>query len=289
MRTTTQGQWRGLVFGLNTVYPVTLVEGVDDLPPIRTHDLPKPQTDGDWTVRDTVGARTITLGLGIVAANGPDLEVKRQEAKAHLTRSLVEEVLRLSDGRVAYAKLRKAAVPSDLGYDWSIGELLLEFYCPDPRIYGTDEQVIELLAGAPREDGRQFSRGYVGPNPGIPNLAVPGPGWSYPQTIQPVSEGQLTNSGNTPAPTEVTLYAPLSTPVVEIVGHTSMRLNVDLTGSDVLVVTRNHQIVLNGVPRRDLLAPGATWPEIPPGTWTVRLSTTTGGGRAVVRMRSASQ
>lgn len=289
MRTTTQGQWRDLVFGLHTWYPVTSVEGVDDLPAVRGYDTPKPQTDGDWSGIDTLGSRVIKLGLGIVATTGDELESRRMAARAQLTKSAAPEVLRLSDGRCVYAKLRKSAIPSDMGADWSIGDIFLEFYCSDPRVYDPQEQIIELIAGVPRVDGRQYSRGYVGPNPAIPNLAVPGPGWSFPQSSQPVSEGQLTNTGNTPAPVTVTMYGTLLQPVIEIVGHSLLRLIVDLGASDVLQITRDQAIILNGTPRRDLVAPGAVWPEVPPGTWTVRLSTNAGGGRATIAMRSASQ
>lgn len=275
MRTTQAGSWRGLGFGLGTAYPVTKIEGIDDLPEVRTLDVDRPQTDGAWTAIDLLKPRKIVMGLGIRGSSGLDLEAKRAAARGQLYVSRTPEALMLADGRLVYAKLRKAAMPSDMAADWRLGEILLEFYCADPRIYSGVEQNVTLVAGAIRTDGRHYPRVY--------------PSWAYPAFLPSISDGTLTNAGNADAPTQWVISGPLSGPITcEVVGRSIFTISTDLGAADVLTVTRDQNLLLNGVTRRDLIAVGAAWPMVPPGTWTVRLTARIGGGSAVVTMRSAT-
>lgn len=275
MRTTQAGNWRGLGFGLNTAYPVVAIEGVDDLPPVRAFDVDRPQTDGAWTGTDLLSPRKITMTLGIRGTNGADLESRRLSARLQLGVSRVPELLTLPNGSVVYAKLRRAAMPSDMGHDWRLGEIITEFFCADPRLYAAAEQSVHLVAGAIRSDGRHYPRHY--------------PAWTYPAWLPSISDGQLTNGGNVEAPTQWTIVGPLSGPITaEVVGRSIFTINADLLASDTLVLTRDQNLLLNGITRRDLIAVGAAWPVVPPSMWTVRLTARIGGGSATVTMRSAT-
>lgn len=288
MRSTQPGTWRTLTYGPGTRYPVTRIEGIDDLPDVRTADVARPQRDGSWSGPDYLEPRVIDLGLGIQADDGVDLEARRQTIKASLGPSRTPETLVLTDGRVVYAKLRKSAILSDMSYDWRLGDVVLQFYCADPRVYGSDYQLVNLIAGTPRVDGRTYIRAYTLAN-APPNLAPPsGPGWSFPQTTQTVASGTVINNGNVDAPVDVTITGTLQTPIIEVVGVSTTQLNITLASGDVLKLTRDWQILLNDIPRRDLLAIGSNFPMIPPGTWTVRLSSRGGTGSATVEIRSAS-
>ena len=275
MRTTQAGNWRGLGFGLGTHYPVVAIEGADDLPAVRTYDVDRPQTDGAWTGADLLSPRKISMTLGIRGTTGPDLESRRLSARLQLGVSRVPELLTLPNGSVVYAKLRRAGMPSDMTADWRLGEIILEFYCADPRLYAAAEQSVSLVAGAIRTDGRHYPRHY--------------PAWAYPAFLPSISDGNLTNGGNTDAPTEWVITGPLSAPITcEVVGHSILTINANLTAGDTLTVTRDQNLLLNGITRRDLIAVGAVWPWVPPGMWTVRLTARIGGGSAVVTMRSAT-
>ena len=266
---------------------MTEISGIDDMAPIRTADITRPQTDGDWSGTDQVGARTIIMTLGIRGRDGPDLEAKRKAAMFRLSPSRTDtERLVLTDGRMVYGKLRRYAMPTDMGYDWRLGELHLEFYCPDPRVYTGDSQGATLVAGAGRLSGRTYVRGYTLAS-GAPNYTAP-KGWTYPPASQIVSEARLTNTGNVAAPVDATLRGVLLNPRIEVVGVSQFPLIVSLGAADVLRVTRDYHLLLNGVERRDLLGAGAVWPAIPPGTWTIRLFAQAGNGSCDVYMQSAN-
>lgn len=285
MRSTQPGQWRTFSFGPGTAYPVTEIDGIDALPDIQAADVDRPQTDGAWSGTDQVSPRLITLSLGIQGSDPADLEAKRKAALYVLgpSRKAVERLV-LTDGRMVYGKLRKSAMPTDMGADWQLGDIHLQFFCPDPRVYTGDLQSVTLTAGGARLTGRTYPRGYQS---GIPNFIAP-KGWQYPPTTQVISAGQLTNTGNVPAPCDCTLTGPLLNPAIEVVGQTWFPITVSLGATDVLRVTRDYHVILNGVERRDLIGVGAQWPVIPTGTWTIRLFAQSGNGTCFVQTQSAN-
>lgn len=287
MRSTQQGQWRNLFYGPGTDYPVSEIAGIDDMPDIRTADVPRPQSDGDWSGTDQVAPRTVVMTLGIRGTSPADLEAKRKAAMFQLSPSRrITERLILTDGRQVYGKLRRYAMPTDMGADWRIGSVVMEFYCPDPRVYTGDNQAVTLIAGTGRLSGRTYVRGYTAAS-GAPNYVAP-KGWQYPPASQIISEARLTNSGNVPAPCDCTMQGVLLNPRIEVVGVSQFPLTVSLGTTDVLQVTRDYHLLLNGVERRDLLGTGAEWPAIPPGTWTIRLFAQAGAGSCNVFMQSAN-
>jgi hypothetical protein len=287
MRSTQQGQWRQFFFGPGTSYPVTEIDGIDGLPPIQSADVDRPQIDGAWTGADQVSPRVIQLSLGIQGTDPADLEAKRKAALFVLgpSRKATERLV-LTDGRTVYGKLRKSSMPSDMGFDWRLGEIHLEFYCPDPKVYTGDYQSATLIAGGARLTGRTYKRGYTAAS-GAPNYVAP-KGWQYPPTSQIVSQAQMTNTGNVPAPVNCVLTGILLNPAIEVVGQTLFPINVSLGPTDVLQVTRDYHVILNGVERRDLIGIGAQWPVIPPGTWTIRLFAQSGNGTCFVDTQSAT-
>jgi len=285
MRSLQPGQWRTLSFGPGTPYPVMEIDGIDGLPDIQAADVDRPQTDGSWSGADQVSPRTIVLSLGIQGDDPADLEAKRKAALFVLgpSRKAVERLI-FTDGRMVYGKLRKSAMPSDMGNDWRLGEIHLQFLCPDPRVYTGDLQSVTLIAGGARLSGRTYPRGYQS---GIPNFVAP-KGWQYPPLTQVISAGQLTNIGNVPAPCDCTLTGPLLNPAIEVIGQTWFPINVSLGATDVLQVTRDYHVILNGVERRDLIGIGAQWPVIPNGTWTIRIFAQSGNGTCFVQTQSAN-
>jgi hypothetical protein len=257
------------------------------MPDIRNADIARPQTDGDWTGTDQVAPRTVVMTLGIQGTGPTDLEAKRKAAMFQLSPSrTVTERLVLTDGRQVYGKLRRYVMPTDMGADWRLGEIHLEFYCPDPRVYTGDNQATTLIAGAGRLTGRTFPRGYTLAS-GAPNYTAP-KGWTYPPASQVISEARLTNTGNVPAPCDCLLRGVLQNPRIEVVGVSQFPLVVSLGATDILQVTRDYHLLLNGVERRDLLGVGAEWPAIPPGTWTIRLFAQSGSGSCDILMQSAN-
>lgn len=287
MRSTQQGQWRQFFFGPGTAYPVTGIDGIDGLPDIQGADVDRPQIDGAWTGTDQVRPRVVILSLGIQGTDPADLEAKRRAALFALgpSRRFTERLV-LTDGRTVYGKLRKSAMPSDMEFDWRLGEIHLEFYCPDPKVYTGDYQSAMLIAGGARLTGRTYKRGYTAAS-GAPNYVAP-KGWQYPPTSQMVSQAQLTNTGNVPAPVACTLTGVLLNPQIEVVGQSLFTTTASLGAADVLKITPDYHVQLNGVERRDLMGIGSEWPVIPPGTWTIRLFASTGNGTCFVETQSAN-
>lgn len=287
MRSTQAGSWRGFSFGPGTAYPVTDIQGIDGLAGIRNVDIHRPQQDGDWSGTDQVDARTVVLSLGIQGTDPADLEAKRKAALFQLGPSRSDpERLVLTDGRQIYGKLRKSDMPTEMGYDWRLGEIHLQFYCPDPRVYTGDIQTVTLTAGGARLTGRTYVRGYTAAS-GAPNYVAP-KGWTYPPASQIISQAQMFNTGNTAAPCDCSLIGPLQNPRIEVVGYSQFPLIVSLSVTDTLLVTKDYHVLLNGVERRDLLGVGAQWPAIPPGSATIRLFAQSGNGTATITTQSAN-
>lgn len=134
-------QWGDLQFGPGSPYAVTAIEGLDDLPEIRSEDVERPGQHGDYTGPDYTGPRTIQLKLGIHAASPDDLRALTLALRNATQPQTQPAALQFLDqGTLVWAKVRKRSLPYDAEYLWSIGDAALELYCADPYVYGLEEK-----------------------------------------------------------------------------------------------------------------------------------------------------
>jgi len=245
--------WGGLTFGPGTPYAVAGLEGLDDLPDVRTQDVPRPTQHGDYTGPDYLAARTIGLDLWLIA---PDPDTLRT-----LTLALrdgtqpgtdVAPLVFVDQGVQLSAKVRKRALPYNASALDRVGSASLEFYCPDPVLYSSTLHTAQTAAYSPSA-GRTYSKVFP---------------FSY--GTQGTS-GQLTavNAGAAPSYPTLRIDGPVANPSVEQtnVGG-ALQFTGTLAAGDYLTIdTRTRAVVLNGsTPRRSWLAGGATWPLLLPGS-----------------------
>lgn len=155
-------QWGDLLFGPGSQYHVTAIEGLDDLPDIRTEDVARPGQHGDYTGPDWTGARSIPIKLGLRGQSPDDLRALSLALRNATQPQRQPQPLQFLDqGVLVWAKVRKRSIPYDAEYLWSIGDAALEFYCADPYLYGLDEKSASTTAYSPAA-GRSYPLMYAG-------------------------------------------------------------------------------------------------------------------------------
>jgi hypothetical protein len=246
-------QWGDLQFGPGSRYAVTALEGLDDLPDIRSEDVERPGQHGDYTGPDYTGPRTIQLRLGLYADSPDELRALTLALQAATQPQRQPAALQFLDqGRLVWAKVRKRSLPYDAEYLWSIGDAALELYCADPYLYGLDEKSASTTAYSPSA-GRTY--------PLVHPRSYGAAGTS----------GRLTavNDGASPAYPVLRLDGPVANPAIEQV-NTGSILTLDATlqaGEYLLIDTRTRAVLLMGsTPRRSWVRAGSTWPLLLPGS-----------------------
>lgn len=246
-------QWGDLTFGPGSPYSVTAIEGLDDLPEIRSEDVERPGQHGDYTGPDYTGPRVIQLKLGIRADSPDELRALTLALRAATQPQRQPEALQFLDqGALVWAKLRKRSLPYDAEYLWRIGDAALELYCADPYVYGLEEKSAWTNAYSPSA-GRTYPL-------------------VYPRAYGSAgTSGRLTavNNGASPAFPVLRIDGPVANPAIEQV-NTGAILTLDATlqaGEYLLIDTRTRAVLLMGsTPRRSWVRAGSTWPLLQPGS-----------------------
>lgn len=154
-------EWGDLTFGPGSRYHVTAIEGLDDLPDIRSEDMERPGQHGDYTGPDYTGARVIQLGLGLRADSPDELRDLTLALRAATQPQRQPEAMRLLDqDTLVYGKIRRRNIPYDAEHLWRTGSAALELYCADPYLYGLEEHSASTTAYSPAA-GRTYPLAYT--------------------------------------------------------------------------------------------------------------------------------
>lgn len=245
-------QWGDLQFGPGNAYSVASIEGIDDLPGIRSQDLDKADQHGDYTGPDYTAARTVQITLNLLAASPDELRALTLALRRATQPQRQPAELQLLDWDIAVrGKVRKRALPYDAGNLWRAGSAAIEWYCADPYLYGLAEQSAATTAYSPAA-GRTYPR-------------------TYPMTYgDSGAAGKLTatNGGDSPAYPLFRIDGPVASPSIEQT-NVSASLVFDTTlqpGEFLTVDTRSRAVLFMGTtPRRSWLRGGAVWPLLLPG------------------------
>lgn len=256
------GSFNGAAFGPGTRLHVTSVEGLDDLPGIRGDDEARAGAHGTYSGPDYAEGRTVVLGLGLRGDSPEGLGTLVSEVRQAFTVTDTPLTLTLRDGaeRVV-GKVRRRSVPYDASRLARIGDALVEFYCADPRVYGPEvvgaTGMANLVGGLGFDTGFPLSFGGVGSSGG---------------------EVEAPNGGNVNGSLSIVITAganPLVTPTIQPIGSGmgSFTVNATFTNGEVITIRPADRLLLiDGTPRRDLVATGSVWPSLPPGGVTLRFS-----------------
>lgn len=245
-------QWGDLQFGPGNAYSVATIEGIDDLPGIRSQDLDKSDQHGDYTGPDYTTARTVQMTLNLLAATPDELRALTLELRRATQPQRQPAELQFLDWDISvFGKVRKRALPYDAGNLWRAGSAAIEWYCADPFLYGLTEQSAATTAYSPAA-GRTYPK-------------------TFPYTYGAGgTAGHLTatNGGDSPAYPSFRLDGPVASPSIEqaAVGA-SLVFDTTLQPGEFLTVdTRSRAVLFMGTtPRRSWLRGGAVWPLLMPG------------------------
>jgi len=258
---------------------VLSIDGLEDIPSLRTQDEGRGYSDGMWTGSDALNNRAITMTLQIMSdANAPMSTYLTQLKTYLISQTTGTGVLQMFlPGRGVQrvnARVRRRTIRIDPEYTYGRATAVVEFFCPDPRIYNDTQTTGTMLAasGGSRTYPRTYNLAYSG---GAVGLSV-----------------TLTNAGNyetwpvftlsgacvAPQITNITTGQVLTFPAVTIVDTDVMVVNTDLRA-----------VLMNGAAARNLLGNASQWFSLPAGVPTTLLLSVAGGSpTCVVSYRDAS-
>jgi phage-related protein len=272
--------FNGQVFGgANSPYQILSVDGLESLPGIRNQDDNRGYNDGMFSGRDFLAGRTVTITFNTLATSG----FSAQDNYNTIQRTLLPQTngttplfFMLSDNlteQVVYARVRALQTSIDPNYTYGYITSQVQFFCPDPRYYASNEQTAILLYTPPT--GRVYNRTYP--------LSYGGGSVVVTTTIN--------NAGWTDTYPSIAISGPITNPII---GNTTENASLSFVGSyssaDVLEVDLlNKLITLNGVAARNTLLSG-TWFSAQPGNNSFYLTgtgTLAGTTQAIVTWQSA--
>jgi hypothetical protein len=270
------GSFNGLAFGPGTQVHVIAVEGLDDLPPVRADDVLRPLDHGAWGGSELSGVREVVLDLGLRGATPEDLDVLVKACQSAFTVGSEDLALVVRDGaETVFGRVRRRALPYDASTLARFGRCVVEFACPDPRVFGPEATASTGLPSTPAGTG--FNLGF--------NVGFGGAGQSGATAVLP-------NDGNTDGLLAVTFNAgtaALASPTLEQYGRGLLRVTGTLSAGDTLTIDpRERVVLLNGAPRYDLVSLDSTWPTLPPGGATYRFTASTTGTDATMTVTGRS-
>lgn len=275
-----QMNFNGLTFGAGTVYRISNVIGLHDLPDVRSSDQPRSRQHGEFAGIDLLGGRDIDVQITVTAKH-PD-DTTWQALSQALVAGLPQELpltmqipgVALGNELQVQARVRRLSLPVDMDYYVGVGRGAVSFHLTDPRLYSSTETSLSVNQAAPDGSGLTFNA-------------------TFPLTFGGGSSGGqvvATNDGEFAAPWVATLSGPVTNPRLENVTSGEI-ISFDGTvnsGETLVVSSLNRTVLLNGTASRySWLEQGSTWFDLAPGNNTIRFAGTSGTGSMTFVFRSA--
>lgn len=267
------GEWeleyRGLLLGGDTAYPLAQIEGLADLPEVRFGDRPLLRRHGLRPGSDFLGGRELVLTFDVDAASDADLATKVADLSeafrplSDIEEPLVLQVPGIASGNKSRVYCRPRGRVAVIGLDWlyHLPQVVIRLQASDPRIYANLE------------------------SSGTTSMLTAGGGLEFPLVFPAVfgamAEGgtiQATNSGTFPTDWVAVIQGPATNPRVERQDTGEfVSVSISLGAADYLVLdSERRTVMLNGTASRyHLLDPNSTWFNLDPGTSPVRFLATT--------------
>lgn len=256
-----QFSFNGWAFGgLGQGVQVLSVEGLEDMPTLRTQDDTRGFNDGQFTGRDFLNGRSIVFTLQIMNDSANTMQTYLSQLKTNLmwqqsgTGTLQFQLPGRSVQRVS-ARVRRRSIKIDPDYVYGRAEAVIEMFCPDPRIYADTAKSAVLNPTTSR--GRIYNRTY-----NLTYTVASGSG---------TSSSVVANSGNVTVYPTITLAGQITNPV--ITNSTTgdfIALQIGMATLDTLVIdTDLRSITYNGNPARNILTNASTWISLAPGNSTL--------------------
>ena len=281
-----QFAFNSLLFGgVGQGVQVLSVDGLEDMPSLRTQDDSAGYRDGMVTGRDFLGGRTITFNLQIMSDVNAPMQTYLQALKTNLVEqqygtNVMQFWLPNRSLQRVNCRVRKRVVTIDPNYVYGQAFAAVEMFCPDPRIY--DDAALTATFNPAAALGRVYPRVY----PMVYNVSTGSVG-----NVQ-----TLTNNGNVTTYPTFTVTGPCSNPYIynQATGQ-FLSFNVTLGANDVLYADTDSKAVTLSIsggtpaPARNVLVNGSSWFGISPGSTTISFTTGayTSGSLMTMNYRSA--
>ncbi|MGW4829529.1 hypothetical protein ACWEOG_18240 [Amycolatopsis japonica] len=255
-------EYRGLVIGApGSPLSLVAVDGLLDIPGVRTSDRAALSRHGDVSGSDYLGARTVTLTIEAYGRERAELaaaldQVSAAFAPARPDAPLVFRFPGIAGGGVRFvaARVRKRGIPVNVEYSNGLAMVTVELYCSSPLI--VDPAIRSHTTALPVPDS---SGG---------GIRTP---FRFPIKFGVPSERgviRVTNDGSFPTYPRFIVRGPVTDPqIVNIATAESLTFKYTLLRGEWLDVdTYTHEALLNGTaPRFVTAGTGNTWLTCPPG------------------------
>ena len=263
-------EFRDLLLGGDTDFSLVQVEGLVDIPDLRTGDQALLRRHGLHPGDDFLGARTVTLTFEVYGDTEAELSTNMDALQGAFRPGLSEEPLvfqlpGVAEGNKAqvYARCRRRQSVIDRDWYYRLPLVVVEMVATDPRVYANTEDSVSAdlpSGGAGLTFNATFSLSFGGA----------------------ISGGALnvTNDGTFPTPVAIKVEGPVTNPRIT---NTTLdkKLELDLVVADgdyVILDSATRTILLNGTASRySSLTDDSEWWDLAPGVnaITYRASTAT--------------
>lgn len=248
---------------------VLQVEGLEDLPALRTQDANRGYLDGMVTGRDFLNGRSIVMTLQVMSDSNAPMQTYLQQLKTYLVSQqtglgTLQMYLPNRGVQRIYGRVRRRNIKIDPEYTYGRATAVVEFFCPDPRVYNDVVNTKSLVAnvGLYRTYNKTFNRTYANLSPGSASTITLTNVGSY-ETGQTFT---VTGACTGPMVTNVGTGQVLSFPALVMGATDVLKFDTDL-----------RYVTLNGAPTRNLLSNSSQWWMMQPASSQTLMLTSAAG------------
>lgn len=266
-------EYNGLRVGGDEAFSQMEIDGLLDLPAIRTSDRARLRRDGLQPAEDFAGGKTITLTMELHGETPALFTSRIREFLAAFAPSRTERelVMRIpgyqvdrDDPRiVVFARPRRRDWPIERDYYYRTPILAVELAASDPRVYGFNRRSGSTPVRTP-------AVGIIPPLTPPVALGAAGTGGTV----------LLDNSGAYETPWVARVDGPVTGPRIEH-GNLGLVLDLDIDLADgqwLILDSDSRRVLFNGTSPRRVLRAGSRWFHLQPGVNPIEF---TSGSQAV--------
>lgn len=258
-------EFNGLLLGGDSNYNLIKIEGLLDLPSIRSADKDKLRRHGQYAGDDFLDARTITVTFDLYAATQDDLSSLISELELALApcsdeQPLVFHIPGVAGGNTARAnaRCRRKALPVTMEYRYGLPQAIVEFHATDPRLYLNDLQTKQIGLAA-NASGLTFDA--------TPSFVFGDAASGGYMTV--------TNQGSFATSPTFRIYGPIENPRIEnVTSEKTFALDIEIVdGNYIDIDFENRSILENGVASRySSMTVSSEWFSLEPGDTEIRFT-----------------
>ncbi|WP_410576635.1 phage distal tail protein [Amycolatopsis sp. lyj-108] len=255
-------EYRGLIIGApDSPLSLVAVDGLLDVPGMRTSDRAALSRHGDVSGSDYLGSRTVTLTIEAYGRDGAELADALNAVTAAFTPAapdapLVFRFPGIAGGGVRFvsARVRKRGIPVNVEYSNGLAMVTVEMYCASPLIVSP----VLLRDSAPLADANALGGGIKPP-------------FRFPIKFGPprsLGIVRVLNEGNFTTYPKFIIRGPVTNPqIINLATGQMLSFNYTLLRGEWLDIdTYTHEVLLNGTAPRFLTSGTAnTWLTCSPG------------------------